>query len=176
MRLFRREGLWHVGLLFALEQVTMKKILLRLIVSAGSVVCLLPLLFTSCGSSSGSSTTATSYYSANGLCYSNTGTQVASTLCTSSYYMSNGLCYAAGGVQVATTMCSSSYYTSNGLCYSTGGVQVSPIYCSSTTSSLVAQYCVGYYYLNSVEYYCNGTNCSGYTLISATTGQSTTCR
>ncbi|MGZ3727377.1 MAG: hypothetical protein ACXWQQ_16365 [Pseudobdellovibrio sp.] len=124
-----------------------------------------------------------------GSCYDYTSsTYVASTYCSTSttngYTLTNGICYSSGGVQVATGYCTSTttgYYSSNGSCYSSSTNQmVSSVYCSSNTTTSGNGACYGNYIYNQNGYMqygvCNGSNCSGYTLIQVSTGQTVYCQ
>lgn len=135
--------------------------------------------------------TAHQYAYYNGSCFDYTSqvyvaasyctTSSATTTTTSGYQLSNnGLCYStATGLQVATGYCTSTasgYQLSNGFCYMTStGQQVSLSYCSTTSTSTTGQ-CVGTYIYNAQYVQCSGSNCSGYTLIQASTGTAVYCQ
>jgi hypothetical protein len=129
---------------------------------------------------------STGYYTSNGYCYSSSGVQVSTTYrssATGTYYISGGNCYNSAGTLVSSTYCSltsstsTTYYISGGNCYNSSGTLVASTYCSltSSTTTTTATACYGYYYWGSELGYCYGSNCSGYTLTSASTGKTTYC-
>jgi hypothetical protein len=99
------------------------------------------------------------------------------------YTWSNGVCYTNTGVVVANTYCTSStstYTVYNGFCYTSTGQNVAMSYCTTAVTPTTGGSCVGnYYYLNNGTYqlvYCNGADCRGYSLVSATTNQTVMCQ
>ncbi len=90
------------------------------------------------------------------------------------YYMSNGQCYSSNGQVVNASLCQSygqsGYYMANGQCYTSTGQVANLTLCQNTTGGLGTLACNGVYYYQSgyswQAVYCNGTNCSGYTLYS----------
>jgi hypothetical protein len=122
----------------------------------------------------------------NGTCYDYTTKSYATpTSCnfTSGYYLNNGVCTSVSTGQPANTnYCSttnnSPYYWSNGNCLSVYNNQpVAPSLC--TTASTTAQ-CYGNYIWNYQgtmrPTVCSGANCSGFTLIEASTGRQVVCQ
>jgi len=138
------------------------------------------LALAACSKGSGSNSTSATYYTSNGICYNNQNVAVSSSYCTTGYYTTNGICYNSSGAAVSSSYCSSTGYTySNGVCYNSSGISVATTYCTGTTTTGTTstyQVCNGYYYWNGQLAMCWGTNCRGYTLVSATTGQTVVCQ
>lgn len=128
--------------------------------SAAAAVALV-IGLTGCGQGSGNSNNnGTTAYTmgANGQCFNNQGQQVAQNMCTSSYgingnHLINGQCYSASNQVLPVQSCQGSYGASSVPCY---GPYTYP---QNGTSGI-----------------CNGANCSGYTLVSQTTGQTVVCQ
>ena len=91
------------------------------------------------------------------------------------YTMQNGQCYSSNGQIVNMQLCQTygqgtgSYYMMNGQCYSNTGQIVNMQLCQNYGGGTGAStQCNGvYYYYNQYSWqavYCNGTNCSGYTV------------
>lgn len=128
--------------------------------------------------------TNTGYYMNNGICMNNMGQQVSPTYCNganSGYYMNNGICMNNMGQQVTPSLCMNnggmgSYYYSNGSCYSSAGQMVPVNYCSNMGYNGYSQQCVGSYYWNGQMVQCNGSNCTGYSLVSVQSGQTVYCQ
>lgn len=136
------------------------------------VFIVLMLVLGGCGSnskdssSSGGSVPTVTYTMTNGYCYASTGQIVSNSYCTG---QTNGCYPNQGYMGQPGYMGQQGYmgqnYPNNGFCNPTAG-GVGP--------------CMGYYYFMGVYgyqmVYCNGLNCSGYTLYNATTYQMQTCQ
>lgn len=116
-----------------------------------------------------------------GCAKTNNDRQTTTTANVGTYQLVNGLCYSNNGQQVPANYCSQTsntgYQLYNGQCIqTTNGQPVQANYCTQTGVGVTSQACYGSYYYNGQLGTCNGSNCSGYTLISASNGQQVYCQ